>query len=74
MPFEVFVPVPNVQSFLKLFGLLKLFRVKRLSNAVSRSNLPKGTKVQLKILMMAFNLFIVMHVLACIWFALVILA
>ena len=55
-----------------MFGLLKLLRIKRLSEAVTSSNLPKGTKVQLKILMIGAYLLIVMHVLACVWFAIVI--
>ena len=55
VPFEAFVPASqtSVKSFLTLFGLLKLLRIKRLSEAVTSSNLPKGMKVQLKILMMA---------------------
>ena len=74
VPLEAFVPASqtSVRSFLTLFGLLKLLRIKRLSEAVTSSNLPKGTKVQLKILMIGAYLLIVMHVLACVWFAIVI--
>lgn len=56
VPFEAFVPASqtSVKSFLTLFGLLKLLRIQRLSAAVTGSNLPKGTKVQLKILMIGF--------------------
>ena len=57
-----------------MFGLLKLLRIKRLSEAVSSSNLAQGIKVYLKILMMAFQLLVVMHVLATIWFSLVIMS
>ena len=74
VPFASFIPdsQPGIQSVFNLLGLLKLLRIQRLAAAVTSSNLPQGTKVQLKILMMAFELIIVMHVLACVWFALVI--
>ena len=55
-----------------MLGLLKLLRIQRLSAAVTSSNLAQGIKVYLKILMMAFQLLVVMHVLATIWFSLVI--
>ena len=76
VPFSVFVPdsQPSIKSLFNLLGLLKLLRISRLSAAVTRSNLAKGIKVYLKILMMAFQLIVVMHVLATVWFALVIAA
>ena len=73
VPFANLVPAgaENLKSILNLLGLLKLLRIQRLSAAVTSSNLPQGTKVQLKILMMAFELLVVMHVLGTIWFFLV---
>ena len=73
VPFASFVPdsVPTLQKLFLLLGLLKLLRIQRLSAAVTSSNLPQGTKVYLKIVMMAFQLLVVMHLLACIWYALV---
>lgn len=73
VPFAALVPAGYEQfaSVLNLLGLLKLLRIQRLSIAVSSSNLPQVTKVQLKILMMAFELLVVMHVLGTIWFSLV---
>ena len=74
VPFSSFVPAgqKTLGSILNMLGLLKLLRIQRLSAAVTSSNLPQGTKVYLKILMMAFELLVVMHVLATVWFALVV--
>lgn len=74
VPFAIFVPesLPSVKSYFNLLGLLKLLRIKRLSEAVSKSNLAQGIKVYLKIVMMAFQLVVVMHLLATIWFSIVI--
>lgn len=76
VPFAIFVPESqeSLRAAFGMLGLLKLLRIQRLSAAVQGSNLPQGTKVYLKILMMAFKLMLVMHVLATIWFALVIRA
>ena len=73
VPFASLVPesAGQLRQILNLLGLLKLLRIQRLSAAVGSSNLPQGTKVQLKILMMAFELLVVMHVLGTIWFSLV---
>lgn len=56
VPFAIFVPdsQPSLKSLFNMLGLLKLLRIQRLSAAVQGSNLPQGTKVYLKILMMAF--------------------
>jgi len=74
VPFGSFIPdsFPNLKSVFNLLGLLKLLRIQRLSSAVTTSNLPQGTKVYLKILMMGFELLVVMHVLGTIWFFLVV--
>jgi len=71
VPFSVFVPA-SIENAVNILGLLKLLRIQRLSVAVTSSNLPQGIKVYLKILMMAFELLVVMHVLATIWFMLVV--
>ena len=73
VPFAVFFPesLPELKSVVNLLGLLKLLRIQRLSDAVTNSNMEKGIKVQFKILMMAFELLVVMHVLGSIWYFLV---
>lgn len=74
VPFASFIPdsAGQLKSLVNLLGLLKLLRIQRLSAAVTSSNLAQGTKVYLKIVMMAFQLLVVMHVLATIWFFLVV--
>lgn len=56
VPFSAFVPPDQAQlaSILNLLGLLKLLRISRLSQALMSSNIDQGTKVIMKILMMAF--------------------
>ena len=56
VPFASFVPESQAQigSILNLLGLLKLLRISRLSQAIMSSNIDQGTKVIMKILMMAF--------------------
>lgn len=70
VPFAEFVPTA-LKSAVKLLGLLKLLRISRLSVAVTSSNAAQADKVQMKIVIMAFELLVVMHVLGTIWFALV---
>ena len=71
VPFSVFAPA-SLESLVDLLGLLKLLRIQRLSSAVTSSNMAQGIKVYFKILMMAFQLFVVMHVLGTIWFMLIV--
>ena len=56
---------------LDALGLLKLLRLTRLYSVVQRSNLPQDIKVYLKVVMMAIFLLVFIHLLSCIWFAIV---
>ena len=56
-------------DLLDALGLLKLLRLGRLYTTVQRANMPQDIKVYLKVIMMALILFISIHVLSCIWFA-----
>mmetsp|Transcript_33 Transcript_33/g.64 ORF Transcript_33/g.64 Transcript_33/m.64 type:complete len:175 (-) Transcript_33:2041-2565(-) len=58
-------------AFLDALGLLKLLRLSRLLKTVQRSNMAQDFKVYLKIIMMAIVLFVMIHVLSCLWFAIV---
>lgn len=60
-----------VGDILDALGLLKLLRLSRLYSTVQKSNLPHDVKVYLKVVMMAVFLFVFIHVLSCIWFAVV---
>ena len=57
------------RDILDSLGLLKLFRITRLLKTVTSSNLSQDIKVYLKIIMMAIVLFVIIHVLSCIWFS-----
>ena len=74
VPFSALAPAGTtgiVINLLDALGLLKLLRSFRLYDAVQRSNMSQDIKVYLKVIMMAFFLFIFIHVLSCIWFAVV---
>ena len=60
-----------VTAILDALGLLKLLRLSRLYSTVQRSNLEQEVKVYLKVCMMAIFLLVFIHVLSCIWFAVV---
>ena len=74
VPFSAFLNSGGDSSIRSLFdalGLLKLIRLSRLYTTVQRSNLQREIKVYLKVIMMAILLVIFMHLLSCIWFAVV---
>ena len=56
-------------ALLDALGLLKLLRLGRLYSTVQTANMPQDIKVYLKVIMMALILFISIHVLSCLWFA-----
>ena len=58
-------------TFLDALGLLKLARLTRLTKTVQRSNLAQDIKVYLRILMMAIELLVLIHVLSGFWFYIV---
>ena len=56
-----------VHSF-KLFGIFKLVRVFRLSDIISKLNIPKDVKAIITIMKLTFYLFLLIHMLACAWY------
>ena len=74
VPFTSFVASKQesvLTNLIDALGLLKLLRLSRLYTTVQRSNLPQDIKVYLKVVMMAIFLLVFIHVLSCIWFAVV---
>ena len=75
MPFNVLFKVDKglTKDFLEALGLLKLLRLSRLLKTVQRANMAQDIKVYLKIIMMAIVLFVMIHVLSCLWFSFTVL-
>ena len=74
MPFNaIFTTAPDsvLNGILQALGLLKLIRLTRLLKTVQRANMAQDIKVYLKIFMMAIVLFVMIHVLSCLWFLVV---
>ena len=72
VPFTSLIPATGGGvAVLDALGLLKLLRLNRLYKTVQGANLPQDIKVYLKVIMMAIFLFVFIHVLSCIWFAVV---
>ena len=57
--------------FLSLFGLLKLLRLKKLTEFIANLNSKAETKVALKILFCIFATVLIMHCLACGWYSII---
>jgi hypothetical protein len=58
-------------SILKLFKVLKMVRVRRLTVFIKKLNLPEQLKAFIDLVVVAFYLCLWLHIQACIWFAIV---
>lgn len=58
-------------GILKLFGLLKLFRIVRISTVIMNLNSSAEVKALLKVLNLITQMFIYIHVMACVWWGIV---
>ena len=56
---------------LPLFGMLKLFRIFRISSVIRNLNIKSSTKSMLKVLWLIFGLLLYLHVLACLWYLMI---
>jgi hypothetical protein len=59
-----------VPSF-KIFGIFKLSRVFRLGRMIASLNVHKDTKAMFNLLKYTFYLFLLIHMMACTWYAVV---
>ena len=72
VPFSsLFTASGGFGDILDALGLLKLLRLSRLLKTVQRANMSQDIKVYLKIVMMAIVLFVMIHVLSCLWFTII---
>ena len=72
MPFEYITEVSNFLLILqniifRLFGLLKIIRVSRLSSLINKSAMDEETKSLFRTVILIFYLTMILHVLAGIW-------
>lgn len=67
IPFDYF----GGPELLAILGLLKLTRLSRISTIISRLNVNEQLKAIIKIGQLTFYLYLVIHVLGCIWFYIV---
>ena len=58
-------------DILPIFGMLKLFRVFRISMVIRNLTIKSSQKSMLKVLWLIFGLFLYLHVLACLWYYLI---
>lgn len=56
---------------LKLFSLLKLVRITRLSKMIARMNVTQHTKNLLKLFQLLFQVVMYLHCSGCLWFVIV---
>ena len=55
-------------DILPILGMLKLFRVARISDVIRNLSIKKETKAMLKVLWLVVFLFLYSHVIACLWY------
>ena len=65
IPFDKLAPT---SAILPIFGMLKLFRVFRISMVIRNLTIKSSAKSMLKVLWLIFGLFLYLHVLACLWY------
>lgn len=56
-----------------MLGMLKLFRVTRISVVIRNLNIKSGTKASLKVMWLVFSLFLITHSIACLWYYIIII-
>ena len=64
IPFDKF----SDNDFLPFFGMLKLMRVFRISMVIRNLNITKTSKSLLKVLWLIMQLFLILHIVACLWY------
>ena len=64
IPFDYF----GGPELLAMFGLLKMTRLSRISVIISRLNVNEQVKALIKMAQLTFYLYLVIHILGCIWF------
>jgi len=70
MPFEIFGLIFNASSSqLKLFGMLKLVRLLRLGRMITYLKANRSFKFGAKLIQLLFMLILVIHWIACLWYA-----
>jgi hypothetical protein len=64
------IPFNTIGSseILPMLGMLKLFRVTRVSQVIRNLNIRADTKAFLRVLWLIFFLFLYIHVIGCLWF------
>ena len=55
-------------SQLKFLKILKIARITRIAKVINKSEMDEQTKAGIKILKLIFDLFLLMHLLGCMWF------
>lgn len=55
----------NVSDFLKIIGMIKILRIRRISKIIGNLNQTQETKAFLKVLNMVFILIVYIHIIAC---------
>lgn len=58
-------------STLKFMKILKIFRITRLTKVINKMEKEEATKAFIKILKLIFELFLLMHLLGCLWFSII---
>ena len=56
---------PEIESWIDVFGLFKIFRVTRVVGIINKLKLSSSDKAQLKILFSLYLLFLFHHMIAC---------
>ncbi|CDW83695.1 cyclic nucleotide-binding protein [Stylonychia lemnae] len=71
IPFDkIFSPLVNAdaEQFLSALGMLKLFRITKISGLIQKINVSRATKAMFKVLQLIFFLVLFIHFQACIYF------
>lgn len=69
IPFESFV-TPET-NYLRIVTMTKLLRIKKLTQIIDNANMDEEKKSQFRIMQLVFLLFLMMHVVGCLWHAIV---
>lgn len=70
-PLEVMFYPEEGNVFLSFLGILKVIRIFRITNVIMNLNMSQEIKAGLKILNLMFQMFIYIHLMACIWYKVV---
>ena len=65
VPFSEFI---QGNSFLKFLGILKVIRLRRISNFIMNLNTSQETKAAFKVVYLIFMMFMYIHLLGCTWY------